>query len=156
MATPHAQEQMAERGIAPDELDALLSRPETTIPDPKGEPDCRYYTGGGMVAVVNEATHRVITVGLDGASSRDWRSFGAPRGGPMPVEATPPPRKRMERRRRAVGPPVERATTANVLDGVHPLIAAGVRAQLDAMGLDFRSVVVESPTVVSIVPRDSR
>jgi hypothetical protein len=151
---------MAERGIAPDELDAMLRHPDTTIPDPKGEPGCRYYTGRGMVAVVNEATHRVITVGVVGASSRDWRTFGAPRGGPMPTES--PARQRMTARRRAVEPVTVTGANrapiqlANVLDGVHPAIADGVRAELANLGLDFRSVRVESPTVVSIVAPDRR
>jgi hypothetical protein len=149
--TAHAREQMIERGIAPDQLDAVLAHPATTAPDPKGRAGCRYYKRGGVIAVVNEDDHCVITVGVEGASSRDWRTFAAPLAtGPAPVtsEQVEPWRPRQPRVKISSAP----VQASSVLDGVHPSIADQVRKTLTELGLDFRSVVVQSPTEVSIVP----
>jgi len=149
--TAHARQQMTERGIAPDQLDDVLAHPATTAPDPKGRPGCRYYKRGGVLAVVNEDEHTVITVGIVGASARDWRTFAAPLAtGPAPVtsEQVEPWRPRQPRVKVSTAP----VQATSILDGVHPSIAAQVRVTLNRLGLDFRSVVVQSPTEVSILP----
>lgn len=152
LVTSHAREQMEERGIAQDQLDALLARPALSIPDPKGMPNCRYYTGGGMLAVVDEVAHAVITVGINGASSKDWRTFAAPRGS-APLPADPVRFRKRKRKKDDPGLPV---TKSSVLDGVHPGIAADVRAYLAKHGLDFRAVRVISPTEVFIDPPEEK
>jgi hypothetical protein len=148
--TSHAQEQMEERGLTRDQVDTVLRRPEISAPDPMGKPDCRYYVGGGMLAVVDEASREVITVGVSGASNRDWESFLPPSSEPLPPE---PPKVRPRRNRGwRVKEQTLPVTRTNVLDGVHPGIARGVRAYLAANGLDFRSVRVLGPTQVEINP----
>jgi len=156
-ATAHAQDMMAERGITADQVATLLAHPQTTAPDPKGRPNCRYYTGRGMLAVVDESTRKVITVGIMGANRHDWRTFAAPQSGAMPEPATvrrpdlwPPMSRRRRKEERAA-----EVRAMNVLDGVHPLIADSVRRELARLGLDFRSVRVNSPTEVSIIPRQA-
>jgi hypothetical protein len=154
-ATAHAQDMMAERGITADQVSTLLAHPQTTAPDPKGRPNCRYYTGHGMLAVVDEAERKVITVGIMGANRHDWRTFAAPQSGAMPEPVTvvgPNLYPAMMRRRRKEERAAE-VRAMNVLDGVHPLIADGVRRELARLGLDFRSVRVDSPTEVSIIRR---
>lgn len=145
--TGHAREQMAERGIAQDQLDTLLARPQTTLPDPKGMPGCRIFQSGQVVAFVNEVERVVITVGIHGASNSDWRTFAAPQGGSAPVV---PVQYNGKRRKRVKdkGLPV---TTRSVLDDLHPSIAAGVRQVMAEHGLDFRAVRITSPTEVDIV-----
>lgn len=150
LVTGHAREQMEERGITKDQLDALLARPTLSIPDPKGQPNCRYYTGGGILAVVDEVDRAVITVGINGASKRDWRTFAAPASPPPPE----PVRFRKQRRKRIKDAELP-VTKTSVLDGVHPGIAADVRAYLDEHGLDFRAVRVVSPTEVFIDPPEA-
>jgi hypothetical protein len=150
--TPHALEQMAERGIARDQLDRVLARPQTTLPDPKRQPGCRIFQSDQVVAFVNEDEHVVITVGIHGASRDDWHTFAAPQGGPAPAE----PVTYGVRRRRAKdkGLPV---TKSNILDGVHEHVAAEVCKALAQRGLDFRAIRVISPTEVEIVlPEETR
>jgi hypothetical protein len=69
----------------------------------------------------------------------------------MPAE---PVRFRNRRKKvKEVGLPVDRS---NVLDGVHPGVAAGVLAYLAEHGLDFRAVRVLGPTQVEIDPPKDR
>lgn len=145
----HAQEQMEERGVARDQLDKLLRWPQVSIPDPMGKPNCRYYSGGGVLAVVDEGAHEVITVGIIGASNRDWESFLPPPAIEESPQPAAPLRRPRRRRPKDKGLPVARG---NVLDGVHPGIAADVRSYLAANGLDFRAVTVLGPTQVEIDP----
>lgn len=148
--TLHARQRMLDRGIADDQLDSLLAAPQISLPnpDPTAKPGTRLYIGGGLVAVIDEPERTVITIGVKGASSRDWESFSAPQAGPLPEpESTWPERRR--RRVKDKGLPV---TRSNVLDGVHPGIAADVRAFLAAHGLDFRAIKVLGPTQVEINP----
>lgn len=144
--TPHALEQMAERGVAVDQLDTLLARPQTTMPDPKGQPGCRIFQRDQLIAFVNEVEKVVITVGIHGGSRSDWHTLPAPQGGEAPAE----PITYGQRRRRVKdkGLPI---TKASVLDGVHPRVAAEVRQALALRGLDFRAIRVTSPTEVEIV-----
>jgi IS4 transposase len=136
---------MAERGIAEDQLEALLARPAVTVPDTK-RLGRRIYSDDVMIAVVAEDTRSVITVGYKGASRNDWRTFAAPQGGAAPVEPVVYGKRR--RRVKDKGLPVQKT---GVLDGVHPEIAAGVREVLDLYGLDYRAVRVHSPTDVEIL-----
>ena len=149
--THHARERMADRGIAPDQLDELLARPKVSLPNPDldAAPGTRLYVGGGLVAVIDEPERTVITVGVHGASNADWESFPAPQAGPLPAEPISTEFRKRGRRVKDKGRPVCRT---NVLDGVHPGIAAGVRAYLAAHGLDFRAVTVLGPTQVEITP----
>jgi Domain of unknown function (DUF4258) len=152
--TAHARERMALRGISVDQVDAVLDRPSQTMPDPK-RTGCRMYVGGGVVAVVDERTQDVITVGIDGATGNDWQSFAAPPAAPLSDDVVEPVPARTSRR--AVRRPLARmrpatAAARNVLDGVHPLVAAEVRRVLSRRGLDFRAVRVLSPTDVRIAP----
>lgn len=151
--THHAQQRMEDRGVAPDQVDALLAAPSISLPnpDPDGAPGTRLYIGGGLVAVVDEPARTVITVGVKGASNRDWESFPAP-----PAEAMPPEPDQVRHRRRRVKEKALPVTRRNVLDGVHPGITHGVRAYLAAHGLDFRAVRVLGPTQVEINPPGSR
>jgi len=138
------------RGIAQDQVDRVLARPEISLPSPdqNAPPGTRLYVGGGVVAVVDEPAHTVITIGVKGAANSDWESFPAPPAtDPLPPEPTCLRQRR--RRTKDKGLPV---TRSNVLDGVHPGIAAGVRQYLAAHGLDFRAVKVLGPTQVEICP----
>lgn len=145
--TNHAHERMADRGIAKDQLDALLAAPEISIPSATRGSE-RIYIRDRILAVVDEPRRTVVTVGLSGATNQDWELFPPPPADPLPPE---PPRLRTRRRRRKdEAPPV---TRRNILDGVHPGVAADVRAYLAANGLDFRAVRVLGPTQVEIIPQ---
>jgi hypothetical protein len=140
---------MLDRGIAQDQVDALLARPEISLPNPdlQAAPGTRLYIHGGVVAVIDEPEHTVITIGITGATNRDWESFSPPEAGPLPPQS--PSLHHRRRRVKEKGLPVARR---NVLDGVHPGIAAGVRAYLAAHNLDFRAVQVHGPMQVEINP----
>lgn len=152
--THHTRQRLEDRGIAPDQLDQLLARPQISLPnpDPDAAPGTRLYVGGGLVAVIDEPARKVITVGVNGASNRDWETFPAPLAGPLPPEPVRTDFPKRGRRIKDKGLPVSRS---NVLDGVHPGIADGVRAYLAANGLDFRAVRVLGPTQVEINPPGS-
>lgn len=149
--TSHARERMADRGITIDQVEAVLRHPELTLPDPKGRSDdVRCHVGGDVLVIANHVYREVITVGINGASSLDWETFAAPAASadehpppPYPVRATPRRRTREAER----SEPIEER---NVLDGVHPLVAQRVRRLLAERGLDYRHVVVLSPTDVRI------
>jgi hypothetical protein len=136
---------MAARGITESQVCRLLVRPDHKLPDFKDE-GCRYYVGGGILAVVNEQTEEVVTVGIDGASRDDWRDFVP---APVPVDKPAPRRRRTATGRRPKPPPAP-VESRNVLDDVHPSIRDGVLKTLRQRGLDFRSVRVLSPTEVEI------
>jgi hypothetical protein len=148
--TPHALEQMAERGVAVDQLETLLAKPKVTVPDTK-RLGRRIYSNDVMIAVVDEDDRYVITVGMKGASSGDWETFAAPHGGAAPVAPIVDGKRR--KRVKEKGLPIQKSS---VLDGVHPGIAEDVRAYLEKHGLDFRAVQVVSPTEVFINPPEDR
>jgi hypothetical protein len=158
--TYHARQQMELRGIARDQVDAALARPDHTTPSQK-HAGARQYVKGQVLLVVNEATRQVITVGIHGASKDDWESFAAPISA-APAEPTPlrllpggaaATASPGARRPKPPAAPVQRTA---VLDGVHPRIAAAVRRELARRGLDFRAVRVVSPTEVSIAMPGAR
>lgn len=150
--TDHARDRLADRGITVEQLAEVLQRPSQNLPNPKRRQDgSRLYVGGGVVAVVNETTHEVITVGISGATGNDWVSFAPPAAAPLVESPLPVATGRVTRRsspRRTAA--VAEVASRNVLDDVHPQIAKTVRRLMRRHGLDYRAVRVCSPTDVRI------
>jgi len=156
----HARAQCVERGIALAELDRLLADPPTrTQSRHAGNTEHhRRYVGYGILAIVEERSRTVITVGIHGASKADWEDAARARRSDLP-EASPDVEPRRRRRAdplRTAGNaddpvPTSRVTRSNALDALHPAVRANVRAELARRGLDVRHVRILSPTRVEIV-----
>jgi len=156
----HARAQCIERGIALAELDRLLTDPPTRTSSrhPGNTEHHRRYAGHGILAIVEERSRTVITVGLDGASKADWEDTARTRRTDLP-EAAPAAEPRRRRRAEplrlagnAADPvPMARVSRRNVLDALHPAVRVGIEAELARRGLDVRAVRILSPTRAEIV-----
>jgi len=112
--TAHARERMGDRGITVDQVAAVLRHPGTNLPSQKDD-RTRVYTRDGVTLVVDEDARNVITVGIVGASGRDWEEHAAPlASAPLIEPEAPAPARAPQRRSRRHTAPVGAVTTTRV------------------------------------------
>lgn len=154
--TYHAEQQMAERGIGAQELAELLTFPKYRN---SASGDRTRLSGNGILAVVHEEDHVVITVGIEGADKADWMEKAVERARSLPTgsdEDMTALNVLIERQRTAGRQPRKRpqykpapVQTRNVLDGVAPGLRSAIIKQCDG---DLRRVEVLSRSRVVIKP----
>lgn len=163
--THHARERMLDRGISALDLDRLVRQPQRVIEDmKKAYGSLHYYSGYGLLALVNVARREIVTVGHDGASSADWQQHcrnaagrylpGAP---VLELDAITADLDAAERRHRQPEQRRQRrqesrtrtsaVATRNVLDDVAPALRPSILRQC---GGDLRRLTILSPTRVLV------
>ena len=173
--TRSAHRQAAERAITETEIARVLVDPDAGTPD-AGKANIVTLIRSGLVLIVDEADKTLLAVIEVNPRARARAQEDDPgelpvkirrrpvSDRPVPAPSFPPPPDKdahsmlagVNSRRAPVVRPApatpfrKHAADSRVLDGVHPVIAAGVKAELERRGLDFRHVVVHSPTNVEI------
>jgi hypothetical protein len=162
----HAEDQMAERAVAPSELVNLLMHPQfvkpSTAPTKQAQRgECNEWWGHGVGAVVNEATKEVVTILVDGASNQDWQEHArkhARRRHQTDAEALMAlvrPETQVQDRKpaqRRTAPRAKAVETRNVLDRTTKRL---YDTALKAAGGDPRRIRVCGPGKIEVLPEAS-
>jgi hypothetical protein len=156
----HAEDQMAERAVAPSELVNLLMHPQLDKATPL-KADCREWWGHGIGAVVNVGTKEVVTILVDGASNQDWQEHArkhARRRHQTDADALMAlvrPETRVQDRKpaqRRTAPRAKAVETRNVLDRTTKRL---YDTALKAAGGDPRRIRVCGPGKIEVLPEAS-
>jgi hypothetical protein len=170
----HALEQIAERGLALDDVLVAADRPVRSMPS-KRKVGARINTGpDGTQAIIDVDSRTIITVGVNGATKFDWEDHVVARAKnakpqhddvvheivkPMGPRARQNLMKRMRRGVVAERPTEELQTTVKVahsadeLEVLNPTIKRGVLDQMLGRNWDDYLVLVLSPVKVEIRKR---